>query len=99
MKEIKIKCRGVQAVIWGVQEFKKLKWAKRRQQALLGLEKEKSNRFGSSEPDRFRIVYIKGFPVFFLIFSFLSLSSLISRERGSAFSLESGSGAAFFSGG
>jgi len=29
MKEIKIKCRGVQTVIWGVQELKKDDWAKR----------------------------------------------------------------------
>ena len=29
MKEIKIKCRGVQAVIWGVQELKKGYWAKK----------------------------------------------------------------------
>ena len=43
---------------------------KKREEALLGLWEREPNRFGSSEPDRFRIVYIKGFPVFFCHFFF-----------------------------
>jgi len=81
MKEIKIKCRGVQAVIWGVQELKKTEMGQKKAAGAAGLGERKPNRSGSSEPDRFRIVYIKGFPVFFLIFLFfLFLLSFIERE-------------------
>ena len=61
---------------------------KRERGALLGLRESEPNRSGSSEPNRFRISYLKACSGFFLIFSFSFSLFLLSRERGSAFSLE-----------
>ena len=68
--------QGVQAVTRGVQELKKDIGPKRGRGALLGFGRKKPNRSGSSEPDRFRISYLKGDGRFyFSFFPILSLSS------------------------
>jgi len=77
----------VQAVIWGVQELKKSDWAMKRERHAGPWEKE-PNRSGSSEPDRFKISYLKAISGFFFIFSFSFSFFSLSRQRGSALSLE-----------
>jgi len=73
--------------IKGVQELKKGYWAKKRERRCWALECE-PNRSGSSEPDRFRISYLKAISGFFLNFSFSLSFFPLYRERGSALSLE-----------
>ena len=86
--------REVQAVIWGVQELKKVELGQKKKWTGAGPGECEPNRSGSSEPDRFRISYLKAifgfFSHFFFFFLFLPSFFFISRERGSAFSLESG---------
>jgi len=72
--------------IEGVQEFKKLNWANRDSRRFWALGERKPNRSGSSEP--VRINYIKACSGFLVIFQFSFSFFPLSRERGSALSLE-----------
>jgi len=90
--------QGGEQEIKGVQELKGLDWAKKRDWRAVGLVSE-PNRYGSSEPNRFNIGYIKASAGFFAIFSQPFSFFSLSRERGSAFSLESGPVTTFFFGG